>query len=367
MVEVVAAKERFFPALTGIRFFAATAVLVFHFGASAVDRSHPPAFLSRLLHNGYLGVSLFFVLSGYILTHTYYQRLNRPSALARYIYARWTRLYPTYILALCLGLFAIKAPLSYLSATGVLLMVQSWGSPQSAHGYDWIMQAWTISIEFFFYLTFPIILLAVRRSALWIIVALTGGLCVLIVTHGLSSVTPDTRDFRPFTLSPLWPLPILRLPEFALGVLAYLLQDRFKSIAESVSTQIFTVLNIILIVTICAAGTSAVEKSVTAILFAALCVQLGLGCNSVTRILASPPLVLLGGASYAIYLLQGPVHGILVRALPLAQAQLISPVMTVGLAIVVHRMIEEPARRSLVGLLPAQRNRLRSVRPLRSA
>ncbi len=52
------------PALTGVRFFAAMAVLLFHYGAGFSERIHAPSPIRHLLHNGFLGVSLFFVLSG---------------------------------------------------------------------------------------------------------------------------------------------------------------------------------------------------------------------------------------------------------------------------------------------------------------
>ena len=63
-------------ALTGIRFFAAFSVLAFHYGAAFTERMHAPHFVSNFLRNGYMAVSLFFVLSGYILTYSYSGRIR---------------------------------------------------------------------------------------------------------------------------------------------------------------------------------------------------------------------------------------------------------------------------------------------------
>ena len=61
--------------LTGIRFIAAMMVLLFHFGSTFAGRAGLPQPIVRLLANGYLGVSLFFMLSGFIITYTYDGRL----------------------------------------------------------------------------------------------------------------------------------------------------------------------------------------------------------------------------------------------------------------------------------------------------
>src|SRR5690348_3265201 len=59
------------PALTGLRFLAALMVVGFHFGRGVVDAAHIPAPLANIVHRGNLGVDLFFVLSGFILSYSY--------------------------------------------------------------------------------------------------------------------------------------------------------------------------------------------------------------------------------------------------------------------------------------------------------
>lgn len=92
------------PSLTGIRFFAALAVLMFHSGATYFDRAGIPYPVAQLLHNGYLGVSLFFVLSGFILTYAHQDDRIDGRFLGVFYVARFARIYPVYLFALVLAL-----------------------------------------------------------------------------------------------------------------------------------------------------------------------------------------------------------------------------------------------------------------------
>ncbi len=94
-------------ALTGLRAIAAIWVLFFH--SSFSDLSFVPSFVSSLMSAGFAAVSLFFVLSGFILTYNYFpledgsQSRTKPG---RYFVARFARIYPVYVLAFVLGAIA---------------------------------------------------------------------------------------------------------------------------------------------------------------------------------------------------------------------------------------------------------------------
>ena len=90
-----------FRGLTGLRIVAALWVVAFHFhftalpGVARVDR-----WLGPLLSQGALGVDLFFVLSGFVIAHTYLDRLGpRPRArmAVRFLWARISRMWPAYV------------------------------------------------------------------------------------------------------------------------------------------------------------------------------------------------------------------------------------------------------------------------------
>jgi peptidoglycan/LPS O-acetylase OafA/YrhL len=88
------------PALTGIRFFFALGVVLFHQlpSFSPEDLAQLPQWLLNFLATGYIGVSFFFVLSGFILGHTY-ARARRLDLRAFYV-ARFARVYPLFLFSL---------------------------------------------------------------------------------------------------------------------------------------------------------------------------------------------------------------------------------------------------------------------------
>ncbi len=114
------------PALTGLRIFAAVAVYFSHVGVPPGS----PKVIERIAASGYCGVTLFFVLSGFVLTISYFDGLATPSPgkLWRYGVARLGRVYPTYLVVL--GFVVLRTG----SANGVVLHVfalQAWSPPST--------------------------------------------------------------------------------------------------------------------------------------------------------------------------------------------------------------------------------------------
>ena len=97
------------PALTGLRAIAALWVLALHFG-EGVSASWPPAVRS-VLSTGFIGVDLFFVLSGFILAWTYLREDGTLSvSRSEFWTARAARILPVYYvsLAISLPMFAMR-------------------------------------------------------------------------------------------------------------------------------------------------------------------------------------------------------------------------------------------------------------------
>ncbi len=146
--------------LTSLRFFAALWVVLFHYWPK-LDVATTPL----LVQKGYLGVELFFVLSGFILCHVY--RTSVEDGRFRYgpfLWNRLARVYPLHLATLfgmiALGVvagaagFAVdKNILSWESLPANLLLLQAWGlAPAAAFNHP----SWSISAEWFAYLTFPV-------------------------------------------------------------------------------------------------------------------------------------------------------------------------------------------------------------------
>jgi len=159
------------PALTSLRFFAAFHVVIFHF--QAMQTFIGPVWFQKLSSIGYVGVSFFFVLSGFILVYTY---AGRPMVLKNFWRARFARIYPAYAFSLLVTapffFYAVltmnfpffvwaKTHLKLASAL-VLSLLHAWVPPAAL---TWNAVAWSLSVEAFFYVLFPFLLLVlVRRS-----------------------------------------------------------------------------------------------------------------------------------------------------------------------------------------------------------
>lgn len=155
---------KYTPALDGIRAFAVLLVLLFHAGVP-------------FMGSGYLGVDVFFVLSGFIITtllmkeHAETGHINLPFFYLR----RVCRLYPALLLLLLLVLIGFWAVLgipptelkNYPAHAGIALLYLT----DVALLMDWmpktsiIMHTWSIAIEEHYYIIWPFVLLALCRSA----------------------------------------------------------------------------------------------------------------------------------------------------------------------------------------------------------
>ncbi|CAM3695447.1 acyltransferase [Mycobacterium frederiksbergense] len=168
-------------ALTGLRFFAAIWVVLFHFRpllAQAVP--DVSSALAPVLDSGAQGVDLFFILSGFVLAWNYLDRMG-PSWSTRdtlhFLWMRLARVWPVYLVTLHLAALWIIFTLNVghvpaenadtLTATSYvrqLLLVQLWFQPYF-DGSSWDGPAWSISAEWLAYLTFGFLALVIFRLA----------------------------------------------------------------------------------------------------------------------------------------------------------------------------------------------------------
>lgn len=324
-------------ALTGIRFFAAFYVVVFHYYTLQAPKNHPLSALALFLSHGYLAVALFFILSGYILTYSYFDRQERTSYLS-FMFARFTRLYPVYILALLLVLPFYLEKAKVFPSIAVLAMVQSWTVLPSNLPATWNYPAWTLSVELLFYICFPFLLAFLTKLQVrFIALVAVCGLCV-----ALGSVQVAIGG-RVSLLSRWIPIPFLRLPEFVLGMLlARYRRPITRRIRSTLWMASATIAPLLLLNT---------HRFVTLIVipFAALIWLLAGERTIVTRVLARPEMKLLGGASYSIYLLQVPAW-LWVRKLAPGMSHwsglenALSVILLISISIAVYVFFEGPSR-----------------------
>lgn len=211
-------------ALTSLRFFAALAIVIEHSkGAFAATRGIPE------LPFDY-GVSFFFVLSGFILTCVYKDRMDSPRAVLQFYIARIARIWPLHIATLLLFLLLLPAGAWFVGGHGPdalritlanVFLVQSW-VPRVRYFFSFNSVSWSISTEMFFYLMFPI--LRHRWSETWHWKTLAILLWIaLLLTIATARGYPDVDFANPDAVSSsgigyIWPF--VRIIEFMLGMMA---------------------------------------------------------------------------------------------------------------------------------------------------
>jgi len=194
-------------ALTGLRILAAVWVVLFHLRSTGVLPALLPGSerLAWFIGGGYLGVDLFFTLSGFVIAYNYLDRFRTLDARAygRFLYLRLARIYPLHLatlfglLVLVVGARAGAVQLSdeEFGPGGFLanvLMVHAWGGG----GTSWNYPAWSISAEWFVYLLFPLIALGFARLGVrtalralaGLLVTLAVGLPLLDLGEGVEGV-----------------------------------------------------------------------------------------------------------------------------------------------------------------------------------
>lgn len=318
-----------------------------------------PRPVTVFLRHGNLGVALFFILSGFILFYSYKDNLQTGRDIYKFFVARFARLYPVYLLALMLGLFLdMRLPQGYEFLA--IPMMQSWFPAASNNGYAIVAQAWTLSVEAFFYCCFPLLLLFFRRDwstrTLWVLAAavfaLNVGLQVPLFHSGMNPPNWLARHIL---------LPILCLPEFVLGmVLGALFLHKQKLKPTSSSNDWVTAAGILPCFLIIAFTPTAGYRIALAgvFCFGWAIYRLADGRGWLSALLSSKPMMLLGGASFSIYLLQAPnriisrrLFGSLHPGLDAAFA----PLILISASCLIFLFYEEPLRGLIRKLLtPSQ-------------
>jgi peptidoglycan/LPS O-acetylase OafA/YrhL len=353
--------RRALPALTGIRFLAAFYVVLFHGLPWLRQKFVVPRALETFLGNGYLAVNLFFVLSGFILTYTYEGQIAGKTNRLHFWEARFARIYPVYFLSLMLA-FWFERGLSLGTRIAVLGMVQAWNPRAPQLNGAWNYPAWTISVEAFFYLCFPFLLPWMsRRStrALFWMMACLLMICIVVHTPVLGLGDLDRSSF----FINIVPLPLLRVPEFLLGMVLGLRLLRAEAAGRNGGSALRTYLAVLSALLILSLPLGEWVSLVT-VPFTVLVYELAIGESALARLLATQLVVLLGSASYAIYLLQFPIRSwtrVIFSRFPEKLAHLgtpLTPLILVLTSILVFKFWEEPCRRALrhwfaVGKLPA--------------
>jgi peptidoglycan/LPS O-acetylase OafA/YrhL len=364
------------PALTSIRFFAALWVAIFHIQAMQAF-FFPVAAVRQFASIGYCGVSFFFVLSGFILVYTY---SGRAASLREFWQSRFARIYPA--LAFCMLLtgpgfffcciriqahdphFNIPewnwiAPHMWLGAVLSVTLLESW-IPQAA--LAWNMPNWSLSVEAFFYFMFPFLLPRLTRLSRRQLAAIVpvGWLFALVCTLAYMRFHPDgAAEITHHTIGPwIYALkyhPLMRLPEFLMGMAAGLLFLRGERNRKMAWPLVLLGLTAIAAVVVLSPWIPflVIHTALLAPAFAVLIYGIALRPAGV-GVLENRAMEALGEASYPFYLLHPIVISMVFqdwRTGGLHHQTLLGLgiwlLLAVAIAVLVDRFVERPLRRLL--------------------
>jgi peptidoglycan/LPS O-acetylase OafA/YrhL len=396
------------PALTGLRFLAAFSVLLAHgLSATMANNAPPQGAVLWLMQLSGFGMTLFFVLSGFVI-HYNYARLvtdGRLRGIAAFFWARFARLYPLFLLMMLVYVLVSQRHVAYWTGRPeeinaifqalpyFLLSIQSWiyklidggslidairgGSPPT----------WSISTEWFFYFAYPFIAWLILRARAPVVILLVAALwCALwtVFSTGLYDHSPQIDAWAVGRFGPIagvqnhedsfvrWLLyvsPYLRIGEFVLGAMTaqlYIaLQTRdvtrrgntlggamFWAAALSVLLVTYLEYSPDVPMTIFRKMNMnfALAPSAALLVFCAARYQ-----SAASRLLTSRPAVALGEASYSIYLVHsivlisavkltgGVVHGVAYNVVKL----FVLLAIVVAISLLLYTFYEAPARKWL--------------------
>lgn len=377
----------FCPQLTSLRFFAAAVVVLYHYHAEVVPNG--PPFLKNLFMHGFVGVTVFFVLSGYILSLNYLERFkNKTTNVKDFWVARLARIYPLYIvMLLAVSPYVLLNPAKFpngqeiinlrenpVSATLMYVLGAESHWPMSVGRLP--LPSWSISTEFFFYALFPLFAYIVSRLSRTACAVGIGVVSLYTVLHTwgfyagahnqpLLFLSPEeVHKFSGWFYNSYFAGIHSNWPLFATGMLAYKLFDiEFSQAAKRLlGIGCAVVLAVSLLIFATMDGVKVEEfifpsKNLLPIPMCILLVAwLHKGTGKVHTWLGNKTLVLLGEISFALYLVHSPLRLMgrffLARPLGIPETSPLFYIPMWGLSLLcawlAWKWVEVPARRAVL-------------------
>lgn len=284
--------------ITFTRFIAAIAIVISHFNKDLFV--YKIDYISNLFLRANVGVSYFFILSGFIMIVAY----SRKSKIDYWEFYknRFARIYPLYIVGLLLYFMTRYNVFGLYELILYLLGVQTW-IPGAAMILNF--PGWSISVEFFFYLLFPFLynhFYSKKNKSIWIFT-----IGIWLVTQIFSNwyeaswmyEGAHTKSHEFLYYFPFW-----HLNEFLIGNLAGLY---FIKNAKQKDYDLILVLVFILILISLMFVPLFYHNGLMALLFVPAIILISNNNGRITKLFSLKPLEYLGEISYAIYITHIPL------------------------------------------------------------
>lgn len=346
--------------LTGLRFVAAFYVFLFHIHIRWPISDH--FFSKNILDQGAIGMSLFFMLSGFVLAYRY---ADGRSSLKDYLINRFARIYPIYAVAALVTLpwIGIDFGSSSLADTSKwiaqiallvfsnIFLIQAWFLQYFSYWNDG--GSWSISVEAFFYVLLPFLLPSLLQASMKRLFVISAVCWLLAVLPGLSAALFSSPSNGVY-----YSMPIFRLPEFLIGACIYLTIRLGFTYRIGAALQVAVLVIFLLYLGVAGpkmpiyVGHNWIALPVIAFMIFSLSNDKGL----VASLLASRVFVWLGKISYCFYSFQALIilllisyHDKLIQIAPALSNNKLLAIASLAVLVVLsafgYHLIEEPARR----------------------
>jgi peptidoglycan/LPS O-acetylase OafA/YrhL len=270
------------PQLTFTRFLAATSIVLFHFGLDVFPFNLPE--VRYAFSHANLGVSYFFVLSGFILT-------------------------VVYRLVMIVVAVAIYSPEEFSVTKAVLhtFMQQAW-FPQYIRTLN--VPGWSLCVEAIFYLSFPLLLPVLAKKRISKVFGIS--LIVWVISFVLYYFLFEGKNENELQYKNIlsYSYPLMHINNFILGMAGGLAYKTGRPVfIQSNATAVF-LLAIAAIFTLFFVPNPVIENAhagLMAPLFLLFILSLSYDASFISRLFSNPFLILLGEISYGIYIFQVPL------------------------------------------------------------
>jgi peptidoglycan/LPS O-acetylase OafA/YrhL len=367
-------KRQQIDALTGLRGLAAGLVFFHHYFQKNWSVPSPGTWLTE----GYVGVSIFFTLSGFLITRTYLQRFVAGKiSFSEYWVRRFARIYPAYFVLLA-GWYLLQGRIEHHSPTFDQALIH-FGLLQGfspSYIFTALTPAWSLTVEECFYLLAPSVFLLFARLEL---------IGRLVALAALGAILWQLGQAFPASAQHVGIYTIFgRFTEFGIGILAAVTlvkkEGWLRSWREPMTLAFFASL----VATMGLLRSLAAESGqayglmtpygiqthwLLSLGTAALCIGAANGSRFAETILGNRPMEYLGRVSYAFYLMQSPLYAhmgwLFLKEYFPAQSGLWWPLLIVLLvpAAAIYHFVEKPAQAYLAPRLSRLASRGRSTSP----
>ncbi|HBB2333068.1 acyltransferase family protein [Escherichia coli] len=322
--------------LTGLRFIAALMVYLCH-----LNTDYFGVFVKEMFSQGFIGVSFFFILSGFILSYSYEDKLkNEVTSKRQFILLRLARIVPMHLL-LAMPFILLTIHLKNFdfskTLTNILLM-QSW-IPKEDYYFSLNGVSWSLSDELFFYLMFiPLIYTSITKKVITAISIIT----LLLTIYFLKIIQTEELNHWLYYI-----FPVSRLVEFICGMIIYACWKNSRQ--QKVGSLLFLISLLPLLIAIYYSNNinNSLRYSLyyllPMVIFFTSCIYLRNGV--IHTILSSKTLELLGKSSFIFYLIHQPIILFCFKIFghnpgPLYLIALL--VIITIVSIILYKLVEEP-------------------------